>query len=431
MKSWILLISLTIYTLDLLSQNDEFESICTQNDWLRINEVEGWNADQLELFNVGVTNKGNITLMPYTSSWYADYRGVLVFKEIDGDFAFTSKVIVTNRAGDDIPSSSSPYSLGGLMIRNPTGLSNGSAGWQTGQQNYIFLSMGYAATNHPSCNGCPAPHFEVKSTLNSNSTLEVSSIDTTAAELRFVRIDDAMLVLYRFPGDDWEVHRRYSRSDFGDTLQVGFTCYTDWDKVFTYSYLDHNANVLDGVNDPPPQNNPGQPYNPDMITQYEYARFDPVMVPPAFTGLDLSNPAEISDMELLSFLSFESAPDTTYIGQKWLGAANNSWTDPDNWLSGIPSAADSVIVQDCSCPQANCPEITSNESIHSLDVHAGATLTVSAGVTLTILGNGVSPYFKNEGTILVDGILHIVNASQELINRGHIECRGTGQVIIE
>jgi len=182
-----------------------------------------------------------------------------------GDFVLTGNITVTNRSGNDIPGSA--YSLGGLMVRNRKTLTNGPIGWIPCQEDYVFLSLGQGANNHPSCSGCPAPHFEVKSTINSSSELNLSAIDTNTPHIRLVRLYPFVLILYRFPNEEWVVHRRYFRDDLQDTLQVGMVTYTDWYKASTYVNTFHNSHELNEELGPDPSNNPGLPFAPDIISR--------------------------------------------------------------------------------------------------------------------------------------------------------------------
>jgi len=108
----------------------------------------------------------------------------------------------------------------------------GSGGWTSGGENFVFLAAGFAATNHPSCGGCPGPHLEVKNTVNGSSSLQVTSISTYEnINIRIARVGNAVIVLYQLPGESWEVRERYDRGDFPDEVQIGFVTYTDWQKV--------------------------------------------------------------------------------------------------------------------------------------------------------------------------------------------------------
>ena len=103
-------------------------------------------------------------MAPYTATWYEDYRGPLLYKEVSGDFVFTTKVDISGRQGG-IPMGNGNYNLAGVMCRIPQNYPNGAlgaGGWQIGDQKFIFLSIG-AANNgdnrcDPSPNPCLAPH---------------------------------------------------------------------------------------------------------------------------------------------------------------------------------------------------------------------------------------------------------------------------------
>ncbi len=279
--------------------NDEFDNAPTLSNWSNINDTEGWNAEHLEAYDVDNTAPGRLYMMPYTSVWYQDYRGTLLYKMMEDDFVFTTEVEISNRAENGIPSSQ--FSLGGMMIRAPRDFPNGAAGaggWTPGQEDYVFLALGYATGS--------GPHFEVKTTNNSNSSLNITEINTQTVQIRMARIDGAIIVLYRVPGQSWVVHRRYNRSDLPDEVQIGFVSYTNWEKGNTYSYWDQNSNVLNSDLDPNLSSNPNLPFNPDLKARFDFARFDEVELPAMLNGVDLVNAA--SDGDLLGFLGYDSTP---------------------------------------------------------------------------------------------------------------------------
>ena len=287
--------------------NDEFDNAATYDaNWFNINEVEQWDAEQLEAGDINTSTTSSLHMMPWTSSWFQDYKGTLIFKEVDQDFIFTTQVSSTNRAEDDMPGSL--YSLGGVMLRMAIDYPDGATApgaWGADAENYIFLAAGFASTSHPSCNGCPGPHFEVKTTTNGASNLQVSSIATYEnIGIRVARIGTAILILYQEENGDWVVHQKYSRSDFPDTLQVGFVTYTDWSKVSTYDPYFHNSHVLNDNLNPDPSSNPGLAFDPDLIGKFEFGRFDDVELPPDLENVDLVNDA--TDEDILGFMGYES-----------------------------------------------------------------------------------------------------------------------------
>ncbi|NOY42205.1 MAG: hypothetical protein GXP26_10255 [Planctomycetes bacterium] len=281
--------------------NDEFEDGATISDWARIHEVEGWNADHANIWDIDATQPGRMVIEPHTTSWYQDYRGILAFKEVSGDFSITSQVYVTDRDlldDNEVPFPS--YSLAGLMIRRPRAITNPAVDWTPGDmtignppngENYVFLSIGQANNV-----GGSEFQFEVKNTRNSNSQLQISSAPGNLITIQLVRIGDSVLTLYQEPGEDWVVHRRYDRADLPETLQVGMVAYTEWDLIWpNFTPYDHNSNVL--LN--PPY---GLNFQPDLTAGFEYARFYEPSVPAELVGVNLFDEGQVSDTQLLSFL---------------------------------------------------------------------------------------------------------------------------------
>src|SRR2546430_7641998 len=163
MLSALLLVAAIAATDDLAPLSDEFNDASTLAQWKRVYAVEGWGANQLELQDINTTRAGHMVMMPFTSTWYNDYRGELTFKEVQGDFVVTTDVTVSRRGGGGAPRSQ--YSLGGIMLRAPRAIT--PATWHPGGENYLFLSIG--AGDHVG-----TFQYEVKSTTSSNSQLVLS-----------------------------------------------------------------------------------------------------------------------------------------------------------------------------------------------------------------------------------------------------------------
>ncbi len=264
---------------DLAQLSDDFSDPARLSAWQRVFQVEGWGFDQLELQDVGQTRAGWLTLVPYTSSWYEDYRGVLMFKPVSGDFVVTTDLEASDRAGTGAPSRT--YSLAGIMVRSPRVVT--PATWARGGENYVFLSLG--AANNPG-----TFQTEVKTTVQSASTIEIDSAPSGRTALRFARIGPAVICLIRPTGTTWRVHRRFRRADFPQTLQVGLTVYTDWDTIFpALTYEQHNTTQIRGG-------------MPDLRAHFDHVSYARPQVPPALSGRDLSDPNQVSEAELLSFL---------------------------------------------------------------------------------------------------------------------------------
>ncbi len=272
---------------DLSHLSDEFDDAASQADWLRLNDVEGWNADQLETWDINTTRPGHMRLMPHTSAWFDDLRGVLVHKNVTGDFVVTTRMQVGSRVDTSLPPNRL-FSLSGIFIHDPRDITsaaptpyttdpvwppeaNGSD-WEPGTDNYVFLSYGSAGN-------AGTWQYEVKTTVNGDSTLYYDNSgvpDSNTVELQLVKVGNTVVVMRRHPGGNWIVENRYPNAahdmpEFGDTLQVGLTAYTNWENIGDdywnggdhATQFEHNYNVLDG---------PGM--EPDLIVDVDYFRFN-------------------------------------------------------------------------------------------------------------------------------------------------------------
>ena len=298
---------------DIQALGDEFSSNVTRPQWTQLNDTEGWNANQLELWNFNPSYaSGHMVMAPHSSAWFMDLRGVLVYKEITGNFIVTMRMRVTRRGvGGVLPDAagfteqsgapSRQFSLAGIFVRNPRPITQaapspvpaGSPSWpppavgQPGHfttdwtpdgDNYLFLSFG-SAGNQGNW------QYEVKTTRNGNSNLYYNNhgipADDTAAQivtLQMVKIGNTIVTMRKHDDGPWIVENRYTPTpgspyqqlpNFGDTLQIGVTTYTDWNSVGSYynggnhaSQYEHNYTVFNG---------PGN--NPDLIAYVDYYRF--------------------------------------------------------------------------------------------------------------------------------------------------------------
>lgn len=278
---------------DLAELSDEFKDPSSISKWLRVFEVEQTGADQLKRFDIDRTTRGWMTLVPHTSTWFRDWRGELVHKRVRGDFVATTHLRATKRSGKGAPNA--PFSLAGIMLRTPRDVTPRT--WQPGGENYVFLSLGTADR--------PGSHqLEVKTTINSDSKLEINNADGPEALLRAARIG-SHIILLRKPatGGQWVVHRRYHRSDMPNELQVGITVYTDWQNAERLTPQQHNRTVIRNG-------------NPDLRASFNYFRFGRPQVPNELQGKALSDPHQVSDQQLLDFLGFDDVPQKATASRK-------------------------------------------------------------------------------------------------------------------
>lgn len=285
---------------DLVPLSDEFNHGPTIANWQRIYQVEGWGNDVLAQLDIDTTRPGRLFMRPYSSSWYAEWRGELMFKEVSGDFVVTTEVEPTRQSGAGAPQSS--YSLAGIMVRTPRAMTS-PAQWTAGGQNYIFLSLG--AASQPG-----SYQYEVKTTRNSESVLNITDGAPPRAGIQVARLGPHLITLRRAQGGAWQVHRRYARPDMPSRLQAGLTVYTDWPLCERVGFANQNTRVLTN----------GAPLaaggvvagaNPDLLAAFDYVRFRRPQVPPQLAGANFSDPAAVSDAQLLGFLGAQA--DAPYL----------------------------------------------------------------------------------------------------------------------
>jgi hypothetical protein len=276
---------------DLQVLSDEFDDAGTLSQWQRVYQGEGWGFDQLDQWDINSTRTGHMFMMPHSSSWYQEWRGVQAYKAVTGDFVATTDVTPIRRGGGGPPASN--FSLAGILARTPRPGVTNPASWTTNGENYVFLSLGTADT--------PGTYqFEVKTTTNSISHLEISSAAAGRARIQIARIGSSFIALRQFEGGSWEVHRRYTRADMPATLHVGLTCYTDWNSCSQAGYEVHNNNLL--------TNGLALPEggtlltNPDLEAAFDYMRYQRPQVPAHLAGRNFADPEDVSDAELLAFL---------------------------------------------------------------------------------------------------------------------------------
>jgi hypothetical protein len=193
-------------------------------------------------------------IMPYTSGWYADFRGVFLFKEVTGDFIATTRIRATGRERD-VPRSS--FSLAGVMARAPRAVTPDT--WEEGQENWVFITTGYGDGE------IGQPQLETKTTMNSSSILHLDPSRADWVTLRVMRIGEKFIMLYRFEGEGWKVSDIYTRPDMPATLQVGVNAYTDWLPIRTRYETNpgsFNKIVIKGGDS-----------RPDLIAEFDYVHF--------------------------------------------------------------------------------------------------------------------------------------------------------------
>ena len=288
---------------DVQPLGDEFGNAATFTRYQEHGTLEGWGANHVESANINTSTPGHFRIVPSTTGWFEHLRGTHFSKNVTGNFIVTAHLFVYSRRNPNGPGFPSIrlYSLGGILIREPRAITqaapspyttnavwppqNFGSDWTPGDEtwantselvgkgeNYIFLSLGTAGNSG-------TRQFEIKDTRRSRSELYFSSngiSGSNEAWLQIIRIGNTVVCLRKHSAaGPWIVENRYPNADhafpqFGPTLQVGMTAYTDFNSVVAYEaggpQTQFHANYI---------NIPGQP---DLILDVDYMR---IQRPPA------------------------------------------------------------------------------------------------------------------------------------------------------
>lgn len=203
----------------------------------------------------------------------------MAFKSVTGDFVVTTDVGVTNVAGTGAPGAN--FAFAGLLVRAPRSSVTSPATWTVGGENWVVQGVGSGSS--------PGIYsYEQKNTVNSVTTA-VFPAGSGRAVLQFARLGNALLVLHQTAGGAWSVVARYPRADFPETLQVGLNAMGNFTAVSGMTPLQHNQTVITTA-------------SADLVATFDYFRLQRPVVPGNLQGLDFTNPAQVSDAQLLAFL---------------------------------------------------------------------------------------------------------------------------------
>ena len=166
---------------------------------------------------------GQVQVEPVANSlWFNADSGVLVYKNISGNFRVTSYATVRSLDNPLLPPQA--INLGGLMAHAPQLLA--------ADENYVHIAYG-------SVTGSAI--VETKTTIDNQSNFQTSAWPTAEGELGICRVGDTFMLLNREFGSEWQVVAQYERPDLPETLEVGMMSYS-------------NA-------------------NPDLLAEFEYIHF--------------------------------------------------------------------------------------------------------------------------------------------------------------
>jgi hypothetical protein len=223
----------------LTQHNTVFDSPLVLEGWSSL-DIEGWPDRWHELCFEEENGQRYLLIQPKVSSWYEDIIGGFLYQSVTCDFEVTARVKASGRKGLTPIRS---FSLGGLMVRTPREVIANR--FDLGKENWLFLTTG--TVDRPG-----EPQFEVKTTMNSISTLRSYPAQRGWVDLRIVRLRELFTLLYRYVGGEWTYLDQWVRPDLPQTVQVGFIAYTDWDgaaEVYPNIEAINKGEIPNGVED--------------------------------------------------------------------------------------------------------------------------------------------------------------------------------------
>jgi hypothetical protein len=217
---------------DLAALDIEFDSATDLTKLRWLHEVEG-GADQVRRFDVGQTQAGSLTIEPWTSAWFEDFRGPMLFTTVTADVLVSARL---QGLGLNAAVPHADYSFVGLALRAPQGPDSARS---TGRSNWAFITSGTGR-------GGGIAQLETKTTQGSRSVLRLIASQPGWVDLAMARVGTTVVTMYRLSGQPWRVAERYERPDLPAELQVGIIVYTDWAGVgpLKADPVEHNMTVI-------------------------------------------------------------------------------------------------------------------------------------------------------------------------------------------
>jgi hypothetical protein len=231
---------------DVAPLSDDFRDAATLPAWSELSPsgfAPKWHPPRLE--------DGRLVLRPLASLWFDDNQAGHLYKPVIGDVIVTTRIRVSGTHAE-LPQTE--FSLAGLFVRAPHAVT--AELWSPGRENWVFFGVG---------SGSPAgaPHYEVKSTTNSLTTVKLVPSQVGSVELRIARHGELFTLLDRPAGrPDWRVVDQMIRPDLPEELNVGFAAYSDYGSVAPTS-SDVRAYNEHGVGNG----------HADLIAEIDWARF--------------------------------------------------------------------------------------------------------------------------------------------------------------
>lgn len=194
--------------------DDEFSGTDLDPAWLRYEPGLAAMQDAVSGGELNYTcNFGGVGF----SFWYMANEGILLYKEITGDFDVVAGVRVRNSADDGLPTvGDANYRVAGIAAHDPD---------RSTELNYVHVGLGCMNTAD-----IEVEHKNTTASFSDFTATPTSGSNTGVGELRIRRVGQVFTLFYRHTsGDSWTQVGEYDRTatPMPSLLQVGFMAYSN------------------------------------------------------------------------------------------------------------------------------------------------------------------------------------------------------------
>jgi hypothetical protein len=138
--------------------------------------------------------------------WEDDKSGGMLFKEMNGDFSFETKINITKSNNAEMPDKG--FQQAGIIIRKK----------DDQKENHIFLSIGTG--------GNPTPKISLKKTMDSKSKTFAEKIGSMNGWLRVEKKGNKLIALYRSAiNNEYKKIGEFANDWLNSEIQIGLAVY--------------------------------------------------------------------------------------------------------------------------------------------------------------------------------------------------------------
>jgi hypothetical protein len=256
---------------DLVPLSDEFNSD-SLSKWTLFNPEEDWANQRIGTLDIHSTKPDHLIISPVSGSWFDKFQGLHLYKEVEGNFVVTSKLLVSGKKTD---TPEGMYELGGLLVRQSADPAD-----QQLNENWVYVAHGTDNRGNMV--------FDEKSNRMGRANYTLSNSKTGWVELRIARIGEHFILMSKEGEADWTILNIHNRPDLADTLQVGLHTLTDFMRAATSSPADFNDQQV-----------PAEAQS-DLTVAVDYIHFNRPDIPQ--TLIDKINNKGMTDEDWLTFL---------------------------------------------------------------------------------------------------------------------------------